>query len=126
MAGPRKVKSSKNANATLNGALVADISDIQFDDVVDGQEYASSSTGGFKYEIAGHRKRSGSFKCLADQLPSGILNGGIYSLVITSDGTTEVFNGSYCLVKTFNQPINIRGGIVIEATVQWAEAENPA
>lgn len=115
----RNVKSAKNGTATIEGSDVDDVSDITVTEEVEGQEYATSSTNGTKFEVAGHIKRSGSFTVKDDQFQAP---GSVVTLILTSDGSVELFNGN-ALLKTRNPSVPIEGGDVVETVVDWAEAE---
>lgn len=120
---PREVISGKNGTVSLNGSPVLDVTDISPNLEVDGNEYATSSTNGKKFETPAHSKESGSFNVLqhkAAVLVAAV--GTVASLIITTNGTNEVFNG-FALIKSASPSIAVQGGDNIERTVNWAEAE---
>lgn len=116
------VKSAKNATAEFGGSptTIADVTDVTVTNSQDENKYASSSTSGEYRRTAGHGDITGSFTILADAMPAGLTIGTtITSLVITSDGTVELFNDdAYISNITYNVPVG--GGGNVSATVTFA------
>lgn len=122
----RNIKSSKNGTVAIDSTLVSDVTNISgtMHGQHDGHEYASSSTAGKKYEIAGHSKKSGSFEVLSDVLDAALTSkiGILIGLTIKSDGSVELFDGS-AILKVGETVIDVEGGGIERTTIEWAETE---
>lgn len=115
------VKSAKNGTAEfgVGPTTVADVTDITVNVTSDENRYASSSTSGEYRRVAGHEDMAGSFTILADAMPAGLAIGTtITSLVITSDGTVELFNDD-AFISNISYNVPIGGGAPVSATVTF-------
>ncbi len=122
----RNVKSGKNGKIEVDSATINDVANIRGTNIGQhsGEEYASSSTAGQKFELAGHSKKAGSFEVLSDVLDAALLGkiGTAVGLIIFSDATTKVFNGT-ALLKAGETTIDVEAGGIERTTIDWAEAE---
>lgn len=112
------VKSAKNGTVSFAGSPVADATDIQVNKTTNSKEYASSSTAGLVSRRAGHQDASGSFTIKADALSFD--EGDEGTLLLTSDGSVELFNAT-ALIGEISFSCPIEGGDIIEATVNWGQ-----
>ena len=111
-------KSAKNGTGTWDGASLDDLTDISVNKASDVKEYASSSTNGEKSRRAGHGDRSGSFTMKADVVPFDEGDSG--TLVLTSDGTEELFNGTAMIIDVAYS-VPVEGGDIVECSVSWGQ-----
>lgn len=109
-------KSAKNGTVDWGGA-VADVTDIKISESSDVKEYASSSTAGAKGRIAGHSDTTGSFTVLTDDT-SLFEEGDSGTLVITSDGAVEMFNGN-AIILSVEYGVPVSDGGPCEVNVSW-------
>lgn len=119
--------SAKNGTITWNAATVTDVTNINFNDDVDINVQATSSTAGLKSRTVGHKDKSGSFDV---QVPSdaagvatilGFDKGDTGTLVIKSSSTQTLFNGS-AIIGNIRYSAPVGGGGNVTATVEWGQA----
>lgn len=113
-------KSAKNGTVSWGGSptAVTDVTDIQINEVTEALKYGSSSTSGEKRVVPGMSDITGSFKCLQDDIPSGIEDGTTVTLTITSDGSVSMFNDS-AYIESITYSLPVGSGGLIEATVTF-------
>ena len=111
------VKSAKSGTVSWDGAI-SDVTDISVNLVSDVKEYASSSTAGKKSRRAGHSDATGSFTIKADEF--GYDEGDEGTLVVTSDGTEELFNGQAIIID-IAYTVPVESGDIIECAVSWGQ-----
>jgi len=109
------VKSAKSGTVAFDGAL-DDVTDISVNEVNDVQEYASSSTSGSKSRVAGHGDTTGSFTMKSDAVDFAVGDDG--TLVVTSDGAVELFNGA-AIILDISYSVPVEAGSIVEAVVNW-------
>ena len=110
------VKSAKSGTVTF-GTLQADVTDISINDVQDLHAYGSSSTGGVRKRVTGYTDATGSFTVLNDVLVT-VSKGAVDDLVITSDGTEELYSGQVVIGDiTYGVPIG--DGSPVETVINW-------
>ena len=111
------VKSAKSGTISWDGEI-DDVTDISVTLVSDVKEYASSSTAGKKSRRAGHSDATGSFTIKADVFTSD--EGASGTLVVTSDGTEKLFDGTAIVIdKAFSVPVE--SGDIVECAVSWGQ-----
>jgi len=111
------VKSAKSGTVSWDGAL-SDVTNIDVTNVNDVKEYASSSTSGEKSRRAGHSDTTGSFTLKSDTFTFDEGDSG--TLVVTSDGSEELFNGTAMIIDVAYS-VPVEGGDIIECAVSWGQ-----
>jgi hypothetical protein len=110
---------SSLATITWEGTAVADTTKVSVNRDVESKEYASSTTAGVKRRLGGVTDAKGSFEVLQDVPPFD--ENDIGTLVVTSDGATELFNGE-ALIKSIKTDVDWEKNEIIKSMVEWEKA----
>lgn len=108
-------KSAKSGTITWDAGALANVHDIQVSDTSETQVYASSSTSGAKSRVAGLDDVTGSFKLYEDP---GFSKGDSGTLVVTTDGTEELFNAT-AIIEDIQVSAPVGSGGLVEWSVTW-------
>lgn len=110
-------KSAKNGSVSFKGSTVQHATDIQVDDSVDEDVYASSSTGGQKSRLEGHADTSGQFTVI--EKPS-FNKGAQGALILKDDASQEIYNGG-ALITNIQRNVPIEDATRVTYTVTWGQ-----
>lgn len=113
------VKSAKNGTATWEGSPIDDVTNIVVNENPDPKVYSSSSTGGQKKRVAGVSDVTGSFDVKSDSITP--TPGSFGTLVLTSDGSVQLFSGRVMIGEIVTN-CNIETGDIVSKTVNFGRS----
>ena len=112
------VKHGKNLTGTWNSVTLGDVTDFTMKDESKVQTYASSSTSGQTKRLDGVEDRTGTFTMLADAMPSGLAKGLQATLVLTSDGSVDIFNAN-AMIQDISYTVDVNN--LIKAVITFGQ-----
>lgn len=117
------VMSSKLATATWDGTAIPEVFEVSADRSDAVQSYASTTTSGKIARISGNRDVIATVVCGFDL--TGAANypdeGAIATLVLTRNGTSNIFSGSAIVIRR-SERASIRDGSILEITYEFGQA----
>ena len=120
------VISAKSGTATWtptggSATVVPDARNLKVTDVANLQEYGSSGTQGGTGRKPGRSDHNGSFECyVSDYADLPFAKGDKGTLLLKSDGSSELFNG-IARIGDIDWDVDIEGGGLVVATVNFGE-----
>jgi len=125
--------SGLSGTATWGGSTIEDVRDIDVESINDVKEYRSSSTAGHMHRVAGGTDSQGTFSVFFPTTGGPIAptnasltailpfqKGETGTLVLTSNGSQELFNGAARIIS-IRYRVPIETGDLLEAVVTFGQ-----
>lgn len=109
-------KSSKNMTATWNGTAIPEVTDFKGTKDSGTQKHSSSSTAGKYRRNSGATDHMGTLDVMSDSVP--FVDGETGTLIVTSDGTVELFN-DLVYIEKIDHNVPVDGGGNVLTQVSW-------
>lgn len=109
--------SGKNGKVTFGSTDIVDTLSWKLDVESELQEYASNATGGWKAQVAGNSKWSGSFKMASQGGAPPITAGTSYTVHLYEDATHQWTGTAF--IEKIAPDVDVEGGKIVEYDVTF-------